>query len=285
MTAERRSEPAVGAGLVLAGALSIQSAAALAVGAFHAVGPLATSGFRFLFGFVLLGVAARPSLRRHRQGWSGIVAFGVAAAAMNVCFFQALARLPLGTAVSIEFCGPFVLAVLKGRGPRHLAGALLGLAGVVLLARPGGGLTLLGALFAAGAALGWASYTLASRRLGAVTEGLGGLALALGVAALLTSPFSLSHLGSLTWPLAGRLVLMALGGVVVGFGFELAALRRLEAPQVAVLLSLNPAVAFGVGWLWLGQHVSVTALLGGLLVVAAGVLVTSGARRATLAPA
>lgn len=282
---QRRSDPVVGAGFVLLGALSIQSAAALAVGAFHAIGALSTSGFRFLFGFVILASLARPSLRRGTAGWRGIVAFGVAAAVMNVCFFQALQRLPLGTAVSIEFCGPFALAVLRGRGARHVVGAVIGLAGVLLLARPGGGLTAVGALFAAGAGVGWASYTLASRRLGAVTEGLGGLALALGVAALLTSPFSMAALHSLTWPLVGRLALMATGGVVVGFALELFALRRLDAPYVAVLLSLNPAVAFLVGWLWLGQHVEASALAGGLLVVLASVLVTSGARRAALAPA
>ncbi len=282
---QRRGDAAVGAGFVLLGALSIQSAAALAVGAFHAIGPAATSGFRFLFGFAILTVLARPGLRRDRTSWGGIVAFGVAAAFMNVCFFQALQRLPLGTAVSIEFCGPFALAVVRGRGRRHLAGAVCGLAGVLLLARPGGGLTAIGALFAAGAGVGWAAYTLASRRLGSVTEGLGGLALALGVAAVLTAPFSIPAVHALTWPLVGRLCLMAAGGVVVGFAFELFALRRLDAPRVAVLLSLNPAVAFLVGWLWLGQHVRATALAGGLLVVAASALVTTVVRRAALAPA
>ena len=204
-------------------------------------------------------------------------------AAMNLCFFQAVARLPLGTAVSIEFLGPFTLAVVAGSGRRHMLYATIGLVGVVLLARPGGGLTLVGALFALGAALGWASYTLASERLGAVTRGVDGLALALCVAALLTAPFSVPAIGSLTWPLLARLASMAVLGVVIGFALELAALRRLPAPHVAVLLSFNPAIAFAVGWLVLGQHVSVAALVGGLCVVAAGVGVTSDARRRSLA--
>jgi inner membrane transporter RhtA len=269
---------------VLAGAISIQSAAALAVGAFGAIGAAATSGFRFLFGALVLVAVVRPTLRgRSARGWRGIVAFGIAAAAMNLCFFQALARLPLGTAVSIEFLGPFVLALVRGRGALHLAFAVLGFAGVVLLARPGGGVTFVGALFALGAAAGWASYTLASQRLGTVTDGVDGLALALCVAALLTLPFSARELSALDWTLAGRLGAMAVLSVVVGFALELTALRRMDASQVAVLFSLNPAVAFAIGWLVLGQHVAVTSLVGGLLVVAAGVGVTSAVRRSTTA--
>lgn len=280
-TTERRGDAAVGAALVLGGAISIQSAAAIAVGVFHPIGAAAASGFRFALGAIVLVVVVRPRLRgRTKEGWLGIGAFGLAAACMNLCFFQALARLPLGTAVSIEFLGPFALAVVAGSGRRHAVYAFGGLAGVVLLARPGGGATLLGVLFAAGAAVGWAGYTLASKRLGSVTEGVGGLGLALCVAAVLTLPFSVPAIHELTWSLLGRLSAMSVLGVVVGFALELLALRRLEAAHVAVLLSLNPAVAFAVGWLALGQHVRLTALLGGLLVVAAGIGVTSDARRA-----
>jgi inner membrane transporter RhtA len=202
---------------------------------------------------------------------------------MNLCFFQAVARIPLGTAVSIEFLGPFTLAVVAGRGRRHAAYAVLGLVGVLLLARPGGGITVVGALFALGAAVGWASYTLASRRLGAVTDGVEGLALALCVAAVLTGPFLVPALGRLTGVVLVRLVCMALLGVVIGFALDLAALRRLAPSHVAVLFCFNPAIAFCVGWLILGQHVGLPAWLGGVCVVAAGVGVTSDARRRTVA--
>lgn len=264
---------------MVAGATAVQSSAAVGLPAFHAIGALAASGFRFLFGALVLGVVVRPRLRgRTREEWTGIVAFGVAVAAMNLCFFQAVARLPLGTAVSIEFLGPFTLSVIAGSGRRHAAYAALGLAGVVLLARPGGGVTLLGATFAVGAAIGWGSYTLASKHLGVLTGGVDGLALAMGVAAVLTVPFCSRAFSSLTWPLCGRLVSMAVL-VVVGYSFELAALRRLDAAVVAVLFSCNPAVAFAIGWLVLGQHVSVLALVGGCLVVVAGALVTNEATR------
>ena len=273
-------ETTLGAACVLGGATAIQSSAAIGVPCFAVIGAAATSGLRFLVGAVVLTTIARPSLRgRTRAGWLGIVAFGVAVAAMNLCFFQAVARLPLGTAVSIEFLGPFTLAVLTGTGRRHGLFAALGLVGVVLLARPGGGVTLVGALFALGAAVGWACYTLASQRLGAVTQGIDGLALAICIAAVLTVGLSVPSFSSLTWALVARVVSMGVLGVVVGFSLELAALRRLAAAHVAVLFSLNPAIAFAIGWLVLGQHVQLTALLGGLCVVGAGIAVTGDARR------
>ena len=283
MSAPQRRDATVGAACVLAAATSIQTSAAVGLPAFGAIGAAATSGCRFLFGAAILVLVARPSLTgRDRAGWLGIVAFGLAAAVMNLCFFQAAARLPLGTAVSIEFLGPFVLAVVAGRGRRHVAFAAVGLVGVVLLARPGGGVTLVGALFALGAAAGWAAYVLASQRLGSVTRGVDGLALALCVSAVVLFPFAAPRLHELTWPLGGRLATMALLGVVVGFALELAALRRMAAAAVAVLFSLNPAIAFVVGWLGLRQHVGVAVLVGGLCVVAAGIGVTSEARRPEL---
>jgi len=280
MSAPRRRDAQVGAACVVAGATSIQTSAAIGLPSFAAIGAAATSGFRFLFGAIVLLAVARPSLRgRSRAAWLGILAFGVAVAFMNLCFFQAVARIPLGTAVSIEFLGPFTLAVVTGSGRRHYGFAVLGLAGVLLLARPGGGLTVTGALFGLGAAVGWASYTLASKRLGSVTEGVDGLSLALCVAALLTFPFAARALGSLTGALVGRLVVMGVLGVVIGFALELAALRRLPASRVAVLFSLNPAIAFAVGWLVLGQHVTASVLAGGACVVAAGIGVTADAAR------
>ena len=178
--ARHRHDATVGAACVLAAATAIQSSAAIGFPAFSVIGAAATSGFRFLLGAAVLLVVARPSVRGFdRAAWLGVLAFGVAVAVMNLCFFQAVARLPLGTAVSIEFLGPFTLAVVAGSGRRHSAYAVLGLVGVVLLARPGGGITVEGALFALGAAAGWASYTLASEHLGSLTKGVDGLALAL----------------------------------------------------------------------------------------------------------
>ena len=136
------------AGLVLFGAFSIQWAAALAVPTFPAVGALAVSGWRFLTGAVILIALVRPKVRAWGTGeWRAAVLLGVSTAVMNLTFFQAIARIPLGTAVAIEFMGPFVVAALGHKSWRHLAFILLAAGGVVALCRPGGNLDLVGVLF------------------------------------------------------------------------------------------------------------------------------------------
>ena len=102
--------------------------------------------------------------------------FGVATAVMNQSFFQAIDRIHLGSAVAIEFLGPFLLAALGRRTWRHFGFVLVAAAGVVALTRPGSGITWQGALFAAVAGAGWAAYTYSSHRVGGVTEGFEGLA-------------------------------------------------------------------------------------------------------------
>ena len=150
-----RRRALAGAGFVLLGAALIQWSAALVKPVFVAVGPSAASAWRFALGAVVLVVLTRPRLRQwNRTQWLGVAALGTSTAFMNLCFYQALARIPLGGAVAIEYLGPFMVAALGKRSWRHLA--LVGLAGlgVLALARPGGGLTLVGTLFAVGSGSG-----------------------------------------------------------------------------------------------------------------------------------
>jgi inner membrane transporter RhtA len=108
---------------------------------------------------------------------------------MNQSFYQAINRIHLGTAVAIEYLGPFLVAALGKRSWRHGLFVVIAALGVLCLARPGGGLTALGVVFACGAGCGWAAYTIASHRLGGATEGFEGLAVAMAIAALCTLPF------------------------------------------------------------------------------------------------
>ncbi len=110
---------------------------------------------------------------------------------MNQCFYQAIARIPLGGAVAIEYLGPFCVAAFGKRTPRHLALVVLAGLGVVALTRPGNGLNLDGVLFAAGSGVGWAAYVYASKQVGGTTRGFEGLAVSMSVAAIVTLPFSL----------------------------------------------------------------------------------------------
>jgi len=244
---------------------------------FLRIGPSASSAWRFFFGAVALLAVSRPRVRAWtRHQWVGAAALGASTAFMGFCFYQSIARIPLGTAVAIEYLGPFLVAALSKRSLRHYAFVALAGAGVVALARPGGGVTLLGVLFALGSGAGWAGYAFASHRVGGSIEGFGGLAVAMSIAALVTAPFAFASAHALVarpW-LGGRMALVGVAAIGLGFGMEMQALRRIKPSVVSVLIALDPAIAFLMGWLFIGQGVSVTDLVGLACVVGAGVGVT-----------
>ncbi len=279
MNASRPSEGRglAGAGFMLLGATLIQWSAAIVLPAFSLLGPSAASAWRFLLGSIVLVALSRPKVAHwSARQWRAALALGVTTALMNQCFYQAIARIPLGGAVAIEFLGPFSVAALGKRTPRHLALVVVAALGVVALTRPGGGLHPIGALWAAGAGLFWAGYVFSSHHVGGTTSGFEGLAVSMSIAALVTLPFSMGAWGRVAVDPAvlGRLALVATIAVVAGFGAELSGLRRVRPHIAGVLMAADPAVAFLVGWGLLGQRVTPLDLVGVACVVAAGALVT-----------
>ena len=266
-----------GVGFILLGAFSIQWSAALIQPAFVRLGPVATSGWRFLLGAVILLLITRPNLRQwRREQWRAAVILGVTVAFMNVSFYQAIARIPLGSAVTIEFLGPLCVAVFGRRSLRHFCFAFLAALGVVLLSHPGGGVTLVGAIFGLMSGLGWGGYVFAAARVGGATTGFGGLAVSMTISALVTLPWTLTKVADVAQhpALSGRLLLVAAMSIVLGFGAELQALRRLSPSAAGVLMSFDPAIAFVIGALVLNERATVWVLLGLSCVVLAGAGVT-----------
>jgi inner membrane transporter RhtA len=262
---------------MLLGASLIQWSAAIVTHVFGEIGPSATSAWRFFLGAVVLLAFTRPNLRAWtKQQWLGALALGISVAFMNQCFYQAIARIPLGAAVAIEYLGPFMVSALGKRSARHFAFVVLAGLGVLAIARPGAGLNYEGVLFAAGSGLGWASYVFAAHRVGGQAEGFGGLAVSMSIGALVTLPMTigsshyvLSHPATL-----GRLGLVAVMAIVLGFACELQALRRLKPSTAGVLFALDPAVAFAIGLIVLNQSVHSWDLVGMACVVIAGAGVT-----------
>lgn len=262
---------------VLGSATFIQYSATLAVGVFSRISPSATSGWRFGLGAIVLVAIARPDVRHFsRAQWTAAIALGLATAAMNQSFYQAIERIPLGSAVAIEYLGPCLIAAVGGRSWRHGFAVVVAVGGVVLLTRPGSGITLVGGLLAGGAGAGWAAYTLASHRLGRATEGFAGLAVAMVVATVLTLGFAIGATSRVVHSpnILGRLCAMAVLAIALGFMCDLQALRRMRPAVVGVLLALDPAVAFVVGAIVLHQHVSLVDVAGVALVIGGGVAVT-----------
>lgn len=272
--------------LVVAGGLSVQFGAAIAVLLMPRAGALGVVTLRLVLAAVVLLIVCRPRLRGHsRADWGTVIAFGTAMAAMNVLFYQAADRIPLGSAVTFEVLGPLALSVIVSRRPVNLLWAGLALGGVVLLS--GGGFDRLdpvGAVFALSAGAMWAAYIVFSARTGRRFPQADGLALAMAVGAVLSLPLGIAEAGSqlLVPSTLGLGLAVALMSSVLPYTLELLALRRLPAPTFAVLMSLEPAIAATAGFLVLHQALSVIDALAIALVIAAsiGAVRTQVARKA-----
>ena len=263
--------------LVVGVAVSMHVGSAIATGLFGAVGPLGVLWLRCALAALLLaGLFRRRALVLPRASRASVVALGLVLAAMNACFFEAIARVPLGVASTIEFTGPLLVAVAGTRRARDLACALLAGAGVALLGSPAAGVDALGAALAFGSAACWAAYILLAKRLMGGAAPLPVLTWTLVVAALALAGPALPSAGADLWRpsvLATGLAVAALASAVP-YLLELLALRLVSAATFGILLSLEPAVAALVGLLVLGQA------LGAVEVAAMGCVVVASAAAA-----
>jgi len=259
-------------GMVLAAAASLQVGAAFAVGLFDELGAGGAAFLRLAFAAAVLWALWRPRPGAHaRRSLRTAAAFGVALGLMNWSIYEAIARIPLGVAVTIEFAGPLLVAVLGSRRPLDALWIALAAAGIVLLADPGGGADTLGVLFALLAAACWMAYIHLSERTGQAFGGGTGLALAMAVGALLLVPAGVVQAGSalLEPELLVVALAVALASSVLPYSLELEALRRLPAAVFGVLMSLQPAVAALAGLVVLGQSLGAREWLAIALVVVA----------------
>jgi inner membrane transporter RhtA len=268
--------------LVLGGVASVQFGAAFAKTLFDEVGPGGTVFLRVVFAAVVLAAVWRPALAgRSRADWRLVVAFGLALVAMNLCFYEALDRIPLGIAVTIEFVGPLGVAVAASHRALDLVWVGLAAAGIVLLSDFGSAdLDTLGVALALLAGCFWAAYILLAVRVGRAYEGGQGLALAMGAGALMLTPVGVADGGAdLLAP--GVLALgfaVAILSSAIPYGLEMEALRRMPQGVFGVLMSLEPAMAALAGFIVLDEGLAARELVAILLVVAASAGAARGAK-------
>ena len=272
-------------GLVLGAIASVQLGAALAVHLFASVGPGGAVFLRLTTAAVVLWVVWRPRLRvRTRREVLLTAAFGVVLAGMNLSFYSAIHRIPLGIAVSLEFLGPLAVAVAGSRRRIDLVWVALAAGGILALTRDGGvhGLDALGVAFALLAGCFWGAYILLSARVGRAFERGTGLAMAMAFASVVALPVGVAA-GGVHLLDPSSLALGAAVGMLssaIPYSFELEALRRIEPHVFGVLMSLEPAMAALAGFLVLGQQLGGREVLGIALVVTASI----GASRPPAAP-
>jgi inner membrane transporter RhtA len=263
--------------IVLVAMLSVQLGASLARQLLPTVGPRGTTALRTTLASLILLALFRPwRPRLDRRLLRAVVPYGISLGAMNLLFYCALARIPLGIAVALEFTGPLTVALLASRRALDFVWAIAAAAGIALLVplrASAHGVDLVGAAFALGAGACWAAYIIFGQRAG--NAGHGGQATALGMtlAALLVLPFG----APAVVPFVGqpRVWLVALGIAVFSgalpYSLEMIALKRLRAKTFGILMSLEPALAALIGLVILGEHLAPAQWLAiGCIIVAAG---------------
>jgi inner membrane transporter RhtA len=287
-SAELPASRAAGIGLAVVAMATIQLGAALSEPLFDSIGPAGVVALRLALAALILWPIARPRIRgRTREDLAAAVALGVCSGFLTLAFFEAIARIPLGVAVTIEFLGPLGVALAGSRRPRDVAWVVLAGAGVAMLTLGDGAgepLETAGVLLAGISAVCWAGYILLTKRVGARWAGLEGLAVSLAVAAVVTLPFG--AVGGGVELLEPEVLLVGIGLALLipllPYAFELEALRRLPTALFGVIMSLEPAIAALLGFLILDQGLAVAGVAAIGMVVVASAGATLSAREPAL---
>ncbi len=274
--------------LVLFAVFSIQLGAGLATQLFPVLGAEGTVAVRIIISALLLVLLTRSSFQSLQSVFRSNIAlflgFGLCIAAMNLFFYMAIDRIPLGPAVAIEFVGPLGVAAFKSKRLIHFAWVSLAALGIILLSPLSGvDLDTLGMLFALLAGAGWASFILLAERVGNQTSGNDGLVIGMLVAATAMMPLALPVSAALfsDWMILLAALGVALLSTTIPFSFEFEALKRLPARNYGILVSVEPAVAALIGALLLGERIGVQGLVAVTCVVVAAIGISLSDKRET----
>ncbi len=270
---------------VLLGMISVQIGAVLAKGLFPELGAVATVCLRTGFSAVILLAVFRPPLLRLSAGqWRAAIPYGIALGAMNLVFYLALARIPLGLAVTLEFAGPLAVAVIGSRRAQDFLWVLLAGAGILLITPWAGSQNVdgKGVLFALLAGVGWAAYILLGGRVSRLFEGGEGAAVGMLFALAAVLPFALwtGGLGRLRLGSLAVGVAVALLSSAIPYSLEMVSLRAMPARTFGILMSLEPAIGALSGLVFLRERLSAGQWLAVVLVMTASAGATLTARKA-----
>lgn len=275
------------AGLVVISMTSVQSGAAVSTWMFDQIGPMGTAFMRLVWAAIFLLAWARPRLRgRSPRDLAAAAALGAVSAAMTLCYFMAVDRIPLGVASALEFLGPLTVAIFGLRGRRFdLLWPILAAVGVLALAQPWSStVSLLGLCFGMLSGMGLGGYVVLTQKVGDRFSGVEGLALSLTVAALCSAPAGLAQA-------AGRMdvqVLLGSAGAalllpVLPYVLEMIALRKLTTAAMGTLMSFEPGIAAIIGFVLLGQSATLLQCFGLACVILASLgAVRRGSRAETV---
>ncbi|MBE0458855.1 DMT family transporter [Pseudoalteromonas sp. KG3] len=262
---------------VLLAMVTIQSGASIAKQLFPLIGPEGTTALRLGFSAAILCLVFQPWKAFPPLGQRmPIVVYGLCLGGMNILFYYAIARIPLGIGVALEFTGPLAVALLSSRKKRDLFWVACAIAGIVLLLPDMSGaesLDPVGVILALGAGACWAGYILFGKKTG--NQGSGGMTVALGmsVAAIILVPYGAINQGMalLSWEVLPLGILVAVMSSALPYTLEMVALRNMPAQGFSIMMSLEPAIAAMAGFIILAELLSIWQWLAILLVIIASV--------------
>ena len=258
---------------VLLAILSVQSGAAIAKGLFPAIGAAGTASLRIGISALILLAVYKPNLFQiSAKQWKLVIPYGLSLGAMNLIFYFAIERIPIGLAVTLEFIGPLLVAVYGSKRLIDFVWILFAVAGIVLIAPwSNNGIDVLGVLFALLAGVFWAAYILLGGKISKIMKGGDAVATGMLFASLLIVPFGLLGNGliNLTPSLFSLGLALALLSSAIPFTLEMKALGQLPTRTFSILMSLEPAVASICALLFLQEHLSLSEVFAVILVVIA----------------
>lgn len=260
----------------MVGAISQYVGAAIGVILFETTEPTTVAWLRAAAAAAALVAWRRP----WRHGWDrrriGVaLTFGLVTIGMNVAIYEAMARIPMGTAVAVEFLGPTAVAALGSRRRRDIAAVALAVAGVLLLAGIEFDANLVGVLFALVSAAMWAGYILLGKRVSDTGDGIDSLAAGMALAAVVLAPAVLIPQAAIdgavfatprTWVLGGCIGLLS---TAIPYVLDQLVFVQIGSARFALLLALLPVTATVIGVVVLRQIPTVPELAGISLVVVA----------------
>ena len=268
---------------VLFAIISVQSGAAIAKGLFPIIGATGTASLRIAISALILLAVYKPNLFKiTSEQWKFVIPYGLSLGAMNLIFYLAIERIPIGLAVTLEFIGPLLVAVLGSKRIIDFLWVLLAAAGIILIAPwSNNGIDLVGVLFVLLAGALWASYIVLGGKISKIMKGGEAVSTGMLFAALLIVPFGIIGNGliNLTPNLWGLGIALALLSSAIPFTLEMKALGQMPARTFSILMSLEPAAAAISGLLFLQEYLSVNEILAVIFVIIASVGATLTSRQ------
>lgn len=282
---ERQYPMSLGALALILSIISLCVGTSFAKSLFESLGPVGTTTLRLIFSTCFMWLLWRPwRLALTRSDLASIIPYGICMVGMNTFFYMAIAKLPLGVAIAIQFSGPLTVAVLSSRSRYDFLWVCFALGGLYLLLWPNAegdklfSLDLAGIVFALIGGTFWACYILVGQRARMIHPGLI-TSYGFTTASLIILPIGIISAGPAIFNpnilLYG--VGIALLSSAIPFTLEIFSLRILPLKTFSIMVSLEPAVGALTGIIILNETLAAREWLAVLLIVFAAIGTTATA--------